>query len=123
MKINVAAKTTVIPSTPCITDIMAKIFSRLGSSVDLVKSKIPINKSIIPNMTIAPMLIDNPMFKKVPSFCVTIFSGSTALAISRNRVLIQRILIAERSSKQIKVACCRNEVEFHVVLMYLPPTA
>ena len=94
MKINVAAKTTVIPITPCITDIMAKIFSRVGSSVDLVKSKIPINKSIIPNMTIAPMLIDNPMFKKVSLFCVTIFSGSTVMATSRNRVLIQRILIA-----------------------------
>ena len=83
MKINVAAKTTVIPSTPCITDIMAKIFSRVGSSVDFARSKIPINKSMIPNMTIAPMPIDNPMFKKVPSFCDTIFSGSTALATSR----------------------------------------
>ena len=40
MKINVAAKTTVIPSTPCITDIMAKIFSRVGSSVDLARSKV-----------------------------------------------------------------------------------
>ena len=85
MKINVAAKTTVIPSTPCITDIMAKIFSRVGSSVDFARSKIPINKSIIPNITIAPILTDSPIFKKVSLFCDTIFSGSTALATSRSR--------------------------------------
>ena len=82
MKIKVTDKNTVIPITPCITDIMAKIFNKVGSSVDFAKSKIPINKSIIPNMTIAPMLTDRLIIKKASLFCVTIFSDSTALALS-----------------------------------------